>query len=154
MPQLRMRDASGTLRTISRIRMRDAGGVLRTIQQIRMRDAGGVLRLVFQYLSVALSTYYAFATNSGAASSGTTTTASVTSTVIGGTGPFTYLWEYVSGDLGITITTPTGANTTFSATVVASVNKVALFRLRVTDANGAVSYSPNLTVELEWVDTR
>lgn len=154
MPQIRMRDAAAVLRTISRIRMRDGGGVLRTIQRVRMRDAAGVLRTVWEYLSVVLDVYYVYGLNGGAASYGVVTTATVTATVTGGTAPFTYLWEYVSGDLGISADTPTADNTTFSATVSDTSNAVAYFRLKVTDTNGSIVYSEQVAIELQWYDTR
>lgn len=45
--RIRIRDASGVLRTITQIRARDAGGTLRTIDTIRARDTAGILRTVF-----------------------------------------------------------------------------------------------------------
>ncbi len=155
MPQVRMRDAGGVLRTITRIRMRDAGGVLRTIQRIRMRDAGGVLRTVYQYLSISLDVTAIAGYNSGAASAGTVATAAVTGTVSGGTAPYTYLWERVDGSATVTATTGTAAATTFSATVNEATGGIfATFRLKVTDVNGAIAYSPNVFIELYWTDTR
>lgn len=44
---------------------------------------------------------------------GSTTTASILSNVIGGVGPFTYLWEVDNSD--ITVNTSTSENTSFSA---------------------------------------
>jgi hypothetical protein len=151
--QLRIRDAGGVLRTISRVRMRDAGGTLRTIQQIRMRDAGGTLRTVFSYISLSLNLTYISAVNSGASASGTTTSSVITGTVSGGTGPFTYAWARVSGDTQITAGSPTAAATTFSATCYDAVEFSTVFRLTVTDANGATA-TADITVDLTWVDTR
>lgn len=152
----KMRDAGGILRAITRIRMRDAGGILRTIQQIRMRDGGGVLRTVFQYFSVALNSYTAYGTNSGGAASGSVTSSPTNnSTVTGGTGPYTYQWEFVAGNPGISATAPTGANTAFTATVPGIQSPFrATWRLRVTDAGGLITYSTPVSVELYWTDTR
>lgn len=154
MPQVRIRDAGGVLRTISRIRMRDATNTLRTIQRIRMRDAANVLRTVYQYLTVTLDNYTTWDSNSGAASSGGVTSITVTGTVAGGTAPFTYSWEYVSGDVAISPNTPAAVATTFGATVAEVSPVSAMFRLRVTDANGAVAVSDPVLVELAWFDTR
>ena len=44
---LKIRDAGGTMRTITAIKIRDAGGVVRTITSVKVRDTGGVLREVF-----------------------------------------------------------------------------------------------------------
>jgi hypothetical protein len=153
MPQIRMRDAGGVLRMITRIRMRDAGNVLRTLSRVRMRDAGGVLRTVWQYFSVAVDHTFVNGNSSGAAASGIVTTSSVTGTVQGGTGPFTYLWEYVSGEALIVPSTPTAAATTFSATVSDGVHD-ATYRLKVTDSLSNVVYSENVEAQLNWIDTR
>ena len=154
MPQIRMRDAAGTLRTITQIRMRDESGVLRTIQRVRMRDAGNVLRTVFQAMTVTLSTLTEIEADSGAASNGLVTSDSITSSVSGGTGPYTYEWQYVSGNPSITADTPTADNTTFSSPCFAGIQKLAVFKLQVTDSDGVIGFSEELTVALEWHDTR
>lgn len=150
MPQMRMRDTAGTLRTITRVRMRDAAGVLRTIQRIRMRDAAGVLRTVYQYLSLAVDTNFAYGANGFGAPSGVVTSSTVTATPTGGTGPYTYLWAWVSGDIGITINSPTSAGTDFTATVGGASPKFATYTVTVTDANGATAVSEPVYVQLEW----
>jgi ABC-type antimicrobial peptide transport system permease subunit len=93
--------------------------------------------------------------NSGAASSGTVTSPAITSTVVGGTSPYTYLWSQVSGDTGMSITTPTASSTTVSATVSKfTTPKVGFFFVRVTDAFGVNVYSNECEVSLDWSDTR
>lgn len=157
MPQIRGRDGSNVLRTFSRIRVRDGGNVLRTIQRIRMRDATGVLRTVYQYLSVSLDAYTAFGYSTGSFSLGPTfgpvTSASVTATVAGGTGPLVYAWEYTSGDIDVTADSAAAASTTFSCANVDSSGKLATYRLKVTDANGAIVYSDDVVVQLAWYNT-
>ena len=153
MPQIRLRDSGGVLRTIARIRMRDAGGVLRAVQQVRMRDSGGVLRTVFVYLSLSLDATYISEVDSGAAASGTTTSAAVTGTPVGGTAPFSYAWTRISGDAQITAGSPAAAATTFSAACFDGIMYSAIFRLTVTDANGATA-SRDVQVDLTWADTR
>lgn len=152
--QTRIRNASGTLRTVARIRMRDAGGVLRTIQRIRMRDTTGTLRTVFQYLSAVISATKS-ASASGAFSSGVVTTATETVTVSGGTAPYTYAWTRVAGNLAIVATAPAAATTNFQATVTDSGSPyIAYFQVTVTDTNGAVVTSNMIEVQLTWIDTR
>lgn len=154
MPQTRMRDATNTLRTITRIRMRDETNTLRTIQRIRMRDETNTLRTVYQYLSASNDVPYVFGLNGGAALHGSVTSDPVTTTVSGGTGPFTYSWEYVSGNLGMAPDTPTANSTTFTGDVNNADTLHSEYRCLITDANGATTYSPNVIVELQWYDTR
>lgn len=61
--------------------------------------------------------------------------------------PLTYAWERVSGSVDITITTPTAADTTFSAPA-ASVPASGVFRCLVTDARALTVYSNNVGVDL------
>jgi hypothetical protein len=120
-----------------------------------MRDASGVLRTVFTYLSVALNVSEVYGSNSGLASSGSVTTASVTSTVSGGTAPYTYAWSKRSGHSAITINTPTASSTSFTVNpAFDGPAYVAEIILTVTDVNGAVAVSAVLYVEISWYDTR
>lgn len=152
MPQVRVRDSSGVLRTVAQIRMRDEGNILRTIQRIRMRDSGNVLRTVWQFFAASIPSSVS-TTNTGAASSGTVTTPSQAVTVTGGTSPYTYAWEFVSGSAAISITSPTGSSTTFSALVAHGVPETAFFRCKVTDNVGNITYSNDIYVFLRWIDT-
>lgn len=152
-----MRDGGGVLRTITRIRMRDGSNVLRNIQRIRMRDGANVLRTVWQYFSVVLSTSVVTGSASGAASHGTVTSANVTSTVTGGTGPYTYSWQYQSGDATITPVAPTSSASTFTSDVTdAGSPKIASYALQVTDSStpANVILSSQVQIQLNWTDTR
>lgn len=90
-------------------------------------------------------------TNSRAGSGNVTTVTTTASAgdVSGGTAPYSYLWQYVSGDAA-SINAAAAANTSFFRTsyVVSddSVSFVGIYRCRVTDALGGVSYGPNCTV--------
>lgn len=151
---IRMRDISGALRTISTISMRDATATLRSISRVRMRDAAGTLRTVFDFFTVTLSTSSMHGYGSGAAISGSVVTDPVTSTVSGGAAPYTYFWQFVSGDEDIVIDTPTADDTTFSAaSVYESIPLQGLFRLRVTDNGGQLVVSSNVNIVLHWIDT-
>lgn len=141
-----MRDSGGVLRTITRVRMRDAGGTLRTIQQIRMRDIASVLKTVFQYFSATASTAYVY----GSANfPGPATTASVTATPVGGTAPFTYLWERVDAGVKPIPDTPNAATTTFSATKPFAGGFTGNYHCKVTDALGNIAYTPNVLAEVD-----
>jgi hypothetical protein len=89
----------------------------------------------------------------GATSSGSVTTASATATVSGGVAAYTYAWAYVSGASGITINTPTGSGTTFTATVAGTL-KEASYKVTVTDSLGHTAVSDLIVVTLEWIDSR
>lgn len=85
--------------------------------------------------------------NSGPA--GTVTTPSATAGVSGGTGPYTYAWSRVSGDT-FTVTSPTAATTTFSASVgVVNSTKIATYKCTVTDSLG-VTGSDTVDVEVDY----
>lgn len=151
--RVRIRDSGGTLRTCTRIRMRDAGNVLRTIQRIRIRDAGGALRTVWQFFTASVSPTGEVKTDSGAAINGTVTSSTFTATPTGGAAAYTYLWSQVSGDPGITITTPTASTTTFSGDVYEGFGLSGVFKCVITDANGAVAESNHVSVTLRWINT-
>lgn len=151
---IKIRDELGILRTVTRIRFRDASNVLRTIQTVKMRDDGNTLRTVFVYLSAALSTTVLIGVDSGASVSGDVTSGSVTCNVTGGTSPFTYNWELVSGTALVTIDSPTSASTTFTVTgAFDGVDYNATFKCTVTDDNGIVAESNTVFVQIYWVST-
>lgn len=79
----------------------------------------------------------------------TTWTASVTASVTGGSGNYSYQWEHVSG-ISATVSNPTGPTTNFwrSALVLGGGNVVeGVYRCWVTDnVTGLAGYSPNVTV--------
>jgi hypothetical protein len=92
---------------------------------------------------------------SGAASSGlVTTTGTTTATPSGGTAPYTYAWTRVSGDITISINSPSAATTSFTASVADGVPKEAAFKCTITDANGTIVETNEVSVYLEWFDTR
>lgn len=144
-----MRDAGGTLRTITRVRMRDNAGTLRTIQQIRMRDAAGTLRTVFQYLTAAASPTSVNGSNFGPDPSGIVSSDPSTATPTGGTAPYTYLWTQVSGTAGIDPNTPTLAETQFTDSACSGLSE-GVFKCTVTDNNGATADTNTVAVSLTW----
>jgi hypothetical protein len=90
--------------------------------------------------------------DSGAASSGLVTSATVTATPTGGTAPYTYAWSRISGFSGMSINTPTLATTEFFATL--TDQEISNFVCTITDTNGNVTVTPAVEVTLIWVDTR
>jgi hypothetical protein len=75
-------------------------------------------------------------------------TPTVTATPDGGIiGSYAYQWEYVSGDPGISIETPTSAVTRFGAFLSDNTEVTAFFRCRVTSGS-AVAFSPEVSVTL------
>lgn len=80
----------------------------------------------------------------------TVITGNATTTASGGQTPYTYLWEYVSGDTA-TVLSSTNAVTAFSRTVTQTspftVFRTGVYRCRVTDALSTVVFTGNVTVE-------
>jgi hypothetical protein len=72
--------------------------------------------------------------------SGSVTTPSVTVTPTGGTGPYTYAWTYDSGDVGFSANTASSASTTFTGSVAAGEDLVAVWRCTVTDSLAATCF--------------
>lgn len=62
------------------------------------------------------------------------TPASVTVTPTGGTGPYTYLWDRISGASAVGVSNPTGSVVTFSANVPKNQERSAVWRCTVTDS--------------------
>ena len=70
----------------------------------------------------------------GSGLSGSVQTNTVTVTPVGGTGPYTYAWTFVSGD-AVTVQNPTAAATKFSSTTSAE----SVYRCTVTDSLAATA---------------
>jgi hypothetical protein len=89
-------------------------------------------------------------TRFGAGSKNVTTSSAFAGTVVGGTAPYSYLWQYVSGD-SFSANTSTSSDTTFTKNITAvvgtSVTKTGVYRCRVTDSATLVIFGPNCTVE-------
>lgn len=78
----------------------------------------------------------------------TVTTNNVTATAAGGTGPYTYLWEYVSGSSAHIPSNPSGATTNWSATQPKNSTRDSVWKVTATDSLSATS-SANVTVSTE-----
>lgn len=82
------------------------------------------------------------------------TTNSVTGTPTGGTSPYTYAWEYVSGSAIHSADSGTSATTTFTGlTDCGNTPFESVWRLKVTDNLSAIAYSDNVTVTTTNTET-
>lgn len=100
-------------------------------------------------LSVVASPGDAYGIAIGTTLAGPVTSNAVTLTATGGTAPYTYLWELVSGDSAVIPDSPNSASTTFSAVVYHNQTKEAVYRGKVTDA-AAATQSVTIVVQLTY----
>ena len=72
-------------------------------------------------------------------------------TPVGGVTPYSYEWEYVSGDTGLTLTNQYASVTswTFTNSFTYFVSKSAVYRCKVTDSASTVAYGDNVSIYLE-----
>jgi hypothetical protein len=135
----------GTWRTVTGV-WRKISGTWQPISSASTK-VSGAWQVVFGTFiaTVDTTTVFGFDTAPGAPVSDP-----VTCTPDGGTAPYSYLWERVSGDV-VTIDSSTSAETTFSFVNSSGsfVMKTGVYRCRVTDATATVVFSPDVTVTLE-----
>jgi hypothetical protein len=146
---VKVRDSTGTLRTVNRIRVMD-GGVLRTIRSVKVEDSLGVLRTVYTSMAVTsnFSTFSAVGSNEPVLSTPTCVVS-----VTGGAAPLTYAWtsSVISGAGSATATAPTSSTTIFSATGLMPYSPlVVAFTCTVTD-NASVVATVTVTVTFTLV---
>lgn len=79
---------------------------------------------------------------------GPVTSSSTTAIPSGGTGPFTYLWVYYTGDPHMAPTAGTSATTSFSENLFANSTTSAQYFCRVTDSTSAVVNTNLVTATL------
>jgi chitodextrinase len=76
------------------------------------------------------------------------TTINVTASGGSGSG-YTYAWQYVSGDTATSVSSPTSNSTQWTRTISSYfTDYTSVWRCRVTDSVGNITYSPNVTVTL------
>jgi len=92
----------------------------------------------------------------GAGTQNVTTSSASSGTITGGSSPYAFLWQYVSGD-SFTPNTSTSSSTTFTTSITVgvsqSVTKTGVYRCRVTDNASAVIFGPDCTVEATLTET-
>lgn len=125
-------DAGASLRTMTKCRVLD-GGALRNIVRMKVMDADNTtLRTVatfVQPLTVSANDVYDEGFDSAYISFST-------ATPVGGLGPYTYAWGYISGT-AMTVTDSTTATATFQSPVLTPGQSVAaVYRITCTDSSG------------------
>lgn len=80
----------------------------------------------------------------------TATSNYATVTVVGGTAPYSYLWQYVSGDTA-TLLGSTTAACAFRRSVTVGTVRSGVYQCRVTDNASNVIYAPAVSFDLENV---
>lgn len=105
------------------------GGAWRTVRR-GFVGVGGAWRLFYVNFAVSLSST---SETSGIPSSGFAVSDPVSVIIDGGTGPFSYVWQRISGNPTIQITSQTAGATTFAATLFDGQVKVGTFACNVTD---------------------
>jgi len=142
---LKIKDATGTVRTIKRLSIKDNGGTLRVLQQLSLKDASGTLRPIFTGMTAAAAPDTISGTG---ASPGLVniTTSSTTATPTGGIGPYNFNWS-LTPDMGYwTIDSPTAATTTATAHYVSSGELVsASLSCQVTDSIGSTALTNDVS---------
>ena len=127
------------------------GSILRDIKEMWIKDAG-ILRQVFSSvvpLTLSLAPSPARGT-CGPVFGSCTASVNVTATPSGGSGTYTYLWTYVSGD-SFTIGLPTSATANFSKTSNTGTDPTFVGVYRCTVNDGTTSTSKDVTVNLTFI---
>ena len=154
-------DSGGVARKAREVWRYDAGGTARKAREIWRYDPSGIARKVFSG-SFVLTASSATAQGSGLTSTRganvTVTTSSVTLTVQGGAGIFTYAWATLSGSAA-TALSPNAATTSFrrngaAPTTVGQANTLSgVQRCTVTETSTGEVRTIDVTVVTEhWYD--
>jgi hypothetical protein len=138
-------DAGGVLRTITRMRVLD-GANLRTIVRMKVMDSDDTtLRTVATFAQPL--TLGAVDVYQGASQS--ILSGSSTATPVGGLGPYTYAWSYLSGT-AMTVTGASAATATFTSPALDPGQSVfAHYRCTCTDSSGQTA-TKDITVVFEF----
>jgi hypothetical protein len=88
---------------------------------------------------------------------GTVKSGSTVVSVAGGSGGNIYHWEYVSGAVGINAMSVSSSTTSWKDQDLINNGggaEYAIWRCKVTDSAGHVTYSPEVTITISYVDNR
>ncbi len=139
----------GAWATPGTVKRRSGGGWV-GVTSIRRRS-GGTWVTVWSAFSATASPSTLFGTTKVNGARAQTSSPS-TVTVSGGSGTVAYSWEFVSGDTVITPNTPASASTYFGGKVgVLNPDRSAVYRCRVTNGDGSVTYTNNVSISLAYV---
>jgi len=143
---MKVRDAGGVLRTITRCRVRD-GQTLRNIIRMKVMDGDSNLQTVATFAQPLTLN----ANGVGASGFDSVQTGSSTATPSGGLGPYSYSWTKVSG----TTMTLSGANTAtagFTSPTLSPGQIVeAVYRCTCTDSSGQTA-TADIGVTFQFLD--
>lgn len=146
---LAVKTATG-LKSAATIKVRDNTGTLKTVQKAYIRNASG-LKALFGQLSATLSQ----ATAQGSANRAGSTSVStryVQAIPDGGNAPYSYLWTRTDGGSHPwTINGATSATASFSTSVGTNTEQTATFACTVTDATGLTASTGDVTADC-WND--
>lgn len=144
---MKVRDAGGVLRTITRMRFRD-GGTLRNIVRMKVMD-GAELRTVATFatpLSLSANNVNSVGSDSNVRSG------SSTASPTGGLGPYSYAWTKLSGaDLLVSGGSTATANFQ-SSELVADSFETASYRCTCTDSSGQTA-TADISVQFGFINT-
>lgn len=134
--------APETKSAVWRCTVTDAAGVAVVSSNVTI-----TVEMLLPGLSASLDTGSVSGSGNG---TGPFSTGNVTCTPSGGIGPYTYLWEYVSGNATISATAGTAATTAFTASGTPEETKNAVWRCKVTDSHSQVAYSGNVSIAITF----
>lgn len=139
---------------------RRAGGVEVAIQNGYRRSGGTWAKVYTAYtpVSATVNTTNVTASGSGSATSSPIsmpTIAGPTAWGNGGSGAYTFAWEYVSGDARIGCGSPTASQTGFNSggnSIPSGSTWEAVWRCKVSDGT-SYAYTPNVNIQLSYDQT-
>ncbi|MGH7015902.1 MAG: Ig-like domain-containing protein [Caulobacteraceae bacterium] len=79
--------------------------------------------------------------------------AAVNGAASGGQGPYSFSWQYISGQTGMSATSPNWLSTQWSWRPPEDGNQyTSIWELKVTDSASHVAYGPQVSVKFEWIN--
>lgn len=149
MAQLLSANVSGTWKTARKIHV-NVSGTWKAATNVYVNVSGTwkqVLSAAPAAPTVAISSEWEYVWR---ATEGTNTAPTVSVTAYGGSGNYTYLWEWVSG-VTFTVYNPVPQAVVFSAYSTPYDYREGTYRCKVTDNDtGLIGYSAQITIGMEW----